>query len=260
MKKCPSIQSDLAAFLSGELEEARRREIKAHLEACPDCGRSLAEIEAVFRHAGKLEPEIEKELASTDWEAQADEIVSAVWAARPNSRPEPESRRFWFFSPQYRPALAGLVLGFLLGGLATLAIFRTTPRPRPGGERYRTTPEFLDRVDLEIARRDTLDYLEKSQDVLLDFVGPGKEMSPGAADQARELLAKKKFLNPELDKAQMAKAREICDQIEILFHRLTEVAGGLTPAQRAELKALIETRDIFLKIRLLKREIQESEV
>jgi len=78
--------------------------------------------------------------------------------------------------------------------------------------------------------------------------------------KARELLSKKKFLNPQLEKAQMAKAKEICDQIELLFYELAAVSEGLTEIERREMQNLIEDRSLLLKIRLLKKELQKSEV
>jgi hypothetical protein len=260
MKKCPSIQSDLVAYLSEELEESEREEIRAHLETCPACRHELAGLEPVLREAQALEPEIEKVMESVDWDARADDITTAVWTAQGTRRAQPARPRFRLFAPAFRPVLAGLVFGVVVGALATFLVFRGKSVRQAGGERYFASPEFLERVDLEIARRDTLDYLDKSQYLLLDIVGSDEGASRAAADQARELLAKKKYLNPELEKARMAKAKTICDQIEVLFYQLADVTSGPTAAERAELKDLIKEKDIFLKIRLLKRELQESEV
>jgi hypothetical protein len=259
MKKCASIRSDLVAFLSGELGESARNEVQNHLENCSACRRELAGFERVLLEAQAFEPEIERVMGSVDWEAQADDIASAVRAARGGRREERGRPRFPLFRPAFRPVLAGAVLGLVVGALATFVILKGSFVQRRGGERYLASAQFLDRVDLEIARRETLDYLDKSQSLLLDIVGSGAGAGR-AAEEARELLAKKKYLNVELNKAQMAKAKAICDQIELLFYQLADVTGGLTDADRAELRSLIEEKDIFLKIRLLKRELQESEV
>lgn len=125
--------------------------------------------------------------------------------------------------------------------------------------------EFLDRIDVEIARRETLDYLEKSQYVLLELAqsppaGGTFKLSEAAARETRELLSKKKFLNPQLEKVRMAKAKDICDQIELLFYELAQLSNDLTPAQRQEIQSLIEGKSLLLKIKLLKKELQESEV
>lgn len=260
MNKCRSIRTEFAAYLSGELGEEARAEIKEHLEACSDCRRELAGLEQVFRSARSLEPELEGEMELVDWNARAGDITSAVWAARTWPRSETVHPGFRIFGPGFRPVLAGLVLGIMVGALATFLMFRGNLERRTATERYFAPPEFLDRVDLEIARRDTLDYLDKSQYLLLDIVGSDAGANGAAAHRARELLARKKYLNPELEKTQMANAKEICDQIEFLFYQLAGISSGLTEVQRSEIRSLIKEKDLFLKIRLLKRELQESEV
>jgi hypothetical protein len=101
--------------------------------------------------------------------------------------------------------------------------------------------------------------------VLLELANPAAEgsrfqLSEGAARETRELLSKKKFLNPQLEKARMAKAKDICDQIELLFYELTRVSEELTAAERQEIQSLIEEKNLLLKIKLLRKELQESEV
>jgi len=261
MIKCRSVRPELAAFLSGELEEGAKRKTREHLESCPACNREMSGLREVLGDARTLETDIEREMASVDWDAQAERIASAAWEKR--TRPELRTGRpgFRFFAPAgLRPVIVGAVMGAVLGALAVFLILGRGPADRPAGDRYFASAGFLERVDLEIARRETLEYLEKSQYVLLDIVGPDAGASRAAAARARELLAKKKFLNPELDKARMAKAREICDQIELLFYQLVDLNSSLSDAQRAELRSLVEGKDLLLKIRLLKKELQESEV
>jgi hypothetical protein len=137
------------------------------------------------------------------------------------------------------------------------------PSSGPGeGQAFYASREFLDRVELEMARRETVDYLEKSQYVLLDVFGraPGQAAArPGlSALQARELLSKKKYLNTQLERYQMAKAKVLCDQIEALFLELAQVSGGLPEAELAKIRGLIEDRQLFLKINIVKKELQNG--
>jgi len=76
--------------------------------------------------------------------------------------------------------------------------------------------------------------------------------------QARELLSKKKYLNRELDKFQMAKAKAVCDQIEMLFLELAQISGNLPEAELAKIRDLVEERQLFLKINLVKKELQNG--
>lgn len=265
MSECRRVRENLVAFLCGELGEGEKEKVRRHLDACSSCSLDLKQLRQTLQSADSLNPEIEKALASVDWEALPEKIASTVRKEKPRPRPLRWRERFRLSGPKLRPVFAGLLLGVLLGALATFLVFRRNLAERNGGEKLFASREFLDNVDLEIARRETLDYLEKSQYVLLDFVesdakgGTFKPSSP-AAEKARELLEKKKFLNPQLEKAQMAKAKEICGQIELLFYELSQISESLTDAQRQEIQNLIEEKKLLLKIRLLRKELQESEV
>jgi hypothetical protein len=173
-----------------------------------------------------------------------------------------EHFRMWFLQPRLRPALAGLALGAILGSLSMYFVLRR-PVPGPnGGKSYYASGEFLDRAELEMARRETVDYLERSQYVLLDFLGTPSDQAAArpalSMVQARELLSQKKYLNRELEKFQMAKAKAICDQIEMLFLELAQISGDLPEAELAKMRDLVEERQLFLKINLVKKELQNG--
>lgn len=265
MSDCRHAKKNLVAFQSGELERHERERLESHLKVCPACRAELECLQRTLESADALKPEFAEALASIDWEKNPEKIVASIWDKKERPRALPRREKFRFFSPSLRPVLAGLLLGILVGAVAAWLVFRGRPSESRGGASFFASREFLDRVDLEIARRETLDYLEKSQSVLLEFAqssaADGKfRLDEAAAAKARELLSKKKFLNPQLEKVQMAKAKEICDQIEFLFYELAVVSEGLTEVERQEIQNLIEDRSLLLKIRLLKKELQKSEV
>jgi hypothetical protein len=115
-----------------------------------------------------------------------------------------------------------------------------------------------------MARRETLDYLRKSEYILLDFVQApaGAPVSPAAFEtaRARELLSRKKYLNAQLEKYQMAKAKAICDQIEMLFLELAQISEDLPQAELENIRSLIRERQLLLKINLVTKELERSEV
>jgi hypothetical protein len=161
---------------------------------------------------------------------------------------------------------AALLVGIFLGTILTFLVLRQPISDTSSREGFFVTPEFLDRVEVEMARRETLDYLEKSQYVLLDFVqaSPGKSAEMWrqnlASQRAKDLLIKKKYINPQLEKFRMAKAKEICDQIELLFFELTQISEQLSEDEMMKIQNFIEDKQLLLKIKLLKRELEESEV
>jgi hypothetical protein len=265
MRKCKKHEKDMVAFLYGELGEEERECFLSHLDVCSHCQREFQELKEMSEKANTLD--IQGAMDSVDWDSLPSKITDAIWEKSAQT-----SREGWLarllkgmFQPKLRPVYAGVLLGVLIGSLATFLVFQG-PFMREGVEtRFLISHDFLERVDMEMARRETLDYLERSQYLLLDFVqySPQKEelLEPELAfRKASDLLSKKKYINPQLTKFQMAKAKEICDQIELLFYELTQMSDQLTREDVVRIQRLIEENQLLLKIRLLKRELKESEV
>jgi DNA polymerase/3'-5' exonuclease PolX len=78
------------------------------------------------------------------------------------------------------------------------------------------------------------------------------------AERARELLQKKKYLNAQLDRFQMAKAKAICDQIEALFLELSQINEELSAAELGRIRGVVQERQLLLKINLVKKELQSG--
>lgn len=265
MMHCRLIQKNLVAFLTGELRELDRQMVTEHLQSCPACRSELELFRQTISTADCLKSELDRALGSIDWEENSKRIVAAIGEEDGRQRARSTKEKFPFLWIRLKPVLAGLVVGILIGASAFWFVFRGGWVSRKSTEMFFASGEFLDRVDLEIARRETLDYLERSQFVLLELIQTKPEhgrsrLNEVALDQVRELLSKKKFLNPQLEKVQMAKAKEICDQIELLFYELASLSDGLSETERQEIQSRIEDKSLLLKIRLLKKELQKSEV
>jgi hypothetical protein len=211
---------------------------------------------------------VERAIASVDWDVLPEQISKDVFADKSVLPQKGPRMSFWeiLVQSRFKPVYAALLVGLMLGSLTTLIVMRTSLLRNAQGESFIVTKDFLDRVELEMARRDTLDYLEKSQYVLLDFVQASPEKTPQswrrdlASEAAKDLLAKKRYINPQLDKFHMAKAKEICDQIEFLFFELTQISDQLSEEDLQNIQDLIEDNQLLLKIKLLKRDLEESEV
>ncbi len=262
MSACPIKDEDRLAYLLGDLEEGRRTTVDGHLKDCPECRKEMDELRRVLDGADAVKGEIREVLRTVDWEALPGRIADYVYAhAEKPERVTAAGRvRAWFLQAGRRPVAAGVALGLLVGALGMYLALRR-PSAGPGRDQaFFASREFLDRVELEMARRETVDYLEKSQYVLLDVLGGASNAArPGlGAAQAKELLSKKKYLNAQLDKFQMAKAKIICDQIEVLFLELAQVGDGLPEAELAKLRGLVEERQLFLKINIVKKELQSG--
>ena len=117
-----------------------------------------------------------------------------------------------------------------------------------------------------MARRETIDYLDRSEYLLLDFIQSTPEksvefwQSEYASQNTMDLLSKKKYIDPQLNKIKLAKAKVICDQIELLFFELMQISEKLSAEELKKIQRLIQERQLLLKIKLVRKELQKSEV
>lgn len=258
----------LLAFLYGELKEKDRALIESHLDKCPGCKNEFEELKKVVETADALNTDIQEAVASVDWESLPSQVAEYVFKREPIAPRESWWLRVskFLIQPRLRPVYAALFIGIILGAIVTILLFRASrPTEVPSAE-YIVPQGFLENVELEMARRETLDYLQKSEFLLLDFTQTPSEktaefwQSQFASQKARDLLAKKKYINPQLDKFQMAKAKAICDQIELLFYELSQISVQLSAEEVKKLQMMIKERKLLLKISLLKKELERSEV
>jgi hypothetical protein len=265
MNNCRNIQKRLAALAAGETVGGDDAALERHLARCPECRRSREEMRRIAEAAGRVRGDIAAAMAEVDWDAHAERIADAAFSV---PRPAPASRPSFgraLFAPRFSPAMVGLLAGIVLGAAGTYLVLISRPGVPAAGTRVVASRDFIDRVEYQMARRDTLDYLDKSQYLLLDFVqaAPGRArlLEQGSdAGPVRDMLSRKRLINAQLGSVRMAKAREICDQIETLFLELSAVSGDLSAAEAARIKDYIEQKQLLLKIKLLRKELQDSEV
>ena len=268
MKNCKGFERDLVAFLSGEVSGKRKMQVESHLDSCERCRQELAAMNRIFKDADSLQENVAKAMSGVDWDSIPEAIVNSVFKENPLLSRKPGLRSVFtvLFQPRWKPVFAGLLTGLVLGSLLTFWVLRTPHGSQSVDEGFLVSRNFLDRVELEMARRETLDYLEKSQYVLLDFIrGPVLQSTEEwrqslVSQKAKDLLTKKKYIDPQLDKFRLAKAKEICDQIEFLFFELIQIKEDLSGEDLSAIQNLIEEKQLLLKINLLKKELEESEV
>ena len=268
MKECKKYQKNLVAFLYGELQGDEKKRLESHLNTCSLCRSELDRLKEVKNGADSLNPEIENVMASIDWEALQEKISEAAFEEGTSMIRQSWLRSFLqsIFQPKLRPVYAGLFLGILIGAAVFFMIFRTPHLQVVKNGEIIVPQSFLEWAELEMARRNTIDYLERSQYLLLDFVQSSLDESAGfwqsnyASQKARDLLSKKKYINQQLDKFHMAKAKAICDQIELLFFELAQISEQISMAELKRIQDLIVERQILLKIKIVKKELEKSEV
>jgi len=267
MSDCQKIQGCLAAFLDGELNGNDEVHMKKHLDDCPECRRSLEDMRRILDGADAVREDIQKVMDTVDWDALPRQIAESAFAGKGRAPRVSRASSFWqaLVQPRFRPVYAGLLAGIVVGAVGMFFALKPQIFRPAAGPKYSASSDFIDRVELQLAKRETLDYLDKSQYLILDFIQspPGrarlsqKDLSP---QRARDMLSKKRYINQQLDKMQLARAREVCNQIEFLFLELSQISDELTAEEAARIKDFVEQKQLLLKIELLKKELQESEV
>ena len=256
----------LVDYLSGELDPGEAEAVMAHLKDCPTCQAEESCLKKVLDAAAAEKRDLDRMMASVDWNKLALRIADAAEGRTQAALPARPEKRRPVFGWLFRPAMAYLLAGLFIGALATFGLFKAgllTPSSRGG---YVASRDFLDRTELELARRETVNYLEQSQYLLLDFAQTPPDKAGSVwqksfpSQQASDLVSRKKYINAHLDKVPMAKAREICDQIEALFLELGQIGGRLNEAQWQEIQSRVEQSQLLLKIQLVKKELQSREI
>lgn len=263
MKKCRQYKKDWPDFISCQLPPERMEVMSRHLRECPVCWKEVEQQRHLLAMADNFKDELKQVMATVDWEA-----LPAVIAGRlpeKERHPEPATTSSPWHLWKWQPLAAGLFLGLLLGGAMTFLVFKTRESGQPT-VRQETgifmPADLVDRVDLALARKETIDYLERSQYLLLDIMQDGKNTTSSLLQQERirQLLTDKKYLNTQLDDLRLMKARAICDQIELLFLELSQLSPELSAAELERVRTMVEDKQLLLKINLVKKELQQSEV
>ncbi len=269
MTDCKSIKKDLLAYIYKELDEKEKQIIKTHLESCSECRREYEELNNVFLCTDTFKKDIDEALESVNWETLPSQIADNVLPKIHKQKKEHKIKKLFnsLFTVKLAPVYAALLAGIIIGGALTFILLHPEGSPENmSSTHFIVSKDFLETMDVEMARRETLDYLEQSKYLLLDFVQTQPENAANdwkrefMEEKTSELLSKKKYMNQQLDQYHMAKAKAICDQIELLLLELAGMSDELTPSECTRIRKLIEQRQIILKINLIKKELQQSEV
>src|SRR5690606_770393 len=220
----------LSAYLDGELDEAERRRLEAHLADCDECRPILADLREIVARAAALEatppardlwPGIRERLSGV----RVLPIAGAVAAA------EDRRRRFAFSLPQL--AAAAAVVAFLSGGSVWLALRASAPEE----EAFAVAPFDTDSAPAAADTHFASDYVFTIQQLERQLADARAQLDPAtvaviehnldvidaAIAEARRALAEdpaNPYLNRHLDNTLMKK-------IEVL-RRVTTIGRGRT--------------------------------
>lgn len=262
MSDCAEIRDKLVLEADGELQSGQAEMVQKHLRECESCAGEAARIREVreFLLDGSLFGPEEDE----DWGSLAERCASgsrspdatAVAQAR-NKIPSGGWDLYRVAQRWALPLAAGLVLG--LGLVSMLRQqgepVQTAAAPAPGNE------AFLEKMNRQLATRATSRYLAECQDLLVELLkvdptchGKGYDMSREVM-RARQLLQTRRILGSELSAPEIARAKELCDDLETLLVSVSLSRDCESPDKFRWMEGMIEKERLLLRIRLMQSEI-----
>ncbi len=255
MTECESIRDLLVLFSENALDPVQSAVVQAHLSGCPSCSREAAEIESV--RSMLKDPELFAPEKTYGWQLLPRSLAARV---------EPASKRWW--TPGRLSALAltstmAVTLAFAVA-LTWFARSHSSLTPPPDVAAARVAPgneEFLGRMQTAYAREATARYLTECQDLLIDVVraerncaGEGYDVSAEVA-RARELLARKRLLDRELATPEVARAKNLCDELERFLVNLSTSQQCETRDELLRMEQFIRRGQLLLRINVLQSEL-----
>lgn len=255
MTECESIRDLLVLFVEGALDSAQNSVVRAHLSGCAGCSREATEIESV--RSMLKDPEIFAPEETYGWQ-----LLPRSLAARA----EPVSKPWWTprrFSTLALTSTMAVTLALAVA-LTWFARSRSSPTPPTDVAAAHVAPgneEFLRRMQTAYAREATARYLTECQDLLIDVVraerncaGEGYDVSAEVA-RARALLARKRLLDRELATPEVARAKNLCDELERFLVNLSTSQQCETRGELLRMEQFIRRGQLLLRINVLQSEL-----
>ena len=249
MNSCKPIREMLVFYAEGALETEDVRRVEEHLAHCAVCAGEAAQI---GRLRGWLtDPDLFGPTQDLAWQLLPEKL--ARQAARGQ---KPWSSLAGFRAPRW--ALGAAAVALLAAGLIW-----TLRNPAPPTPAAQTGPvasgneAFLDKVRIAYAREATAQYLAGCQDLLVNLVSAEKRCEGELldvsleVDRARQLLRQKRLLNTELNQPDVARARNLCDDLEYFLQNLSSSEKCETSDSIRNMERYIEKEQLLLRINVV---------
>jgi Putative zinc-finger len=279
---CRTIRQSLVLFADGELEPAVRLEIQEHLDGCADC---RAEYEGVARVRGWLQdPELFAPVEDADWQQLPDRVKRQAAGAGQQVEADKDQAAsgrvvrpdVWASTPRARrlipsPGWAlGTAASFLLACGLVWFVMRQAPPPAPVATVVPAAPSaptapgnaaFLGKMQAVYAKEQTLHYLSECEDLLLNLLHADQNCPTAGldvsleVDKARDLLQRKRRLDPELQMPEIARARGLCDELENFLVSVSTSEKCETPDRLRSFERSVTRQRLLLRINVLQAEL-----
>ncbi|MGD8375990.1 MAG: zf-HC2 domain-containing protein [Acidobacteriota bacterium] len=254
MTTCDRQAERLTLHASGDLPPSQAREVEAHLAGCAAC---REELEALRRTLGRLRPrEFYPREAEVDWDRLAAATVARV-AREGNVVP--------FRPPAWRrPAVLARAAAVILAVGIGAVVLRAPAPERPEADGSVMSEGFQQRLEVNLARADTRKYLEQSRLVLLNVLESPVRCSKdeqdisAAREKSIQLLRTKLRLRDELSRPELARAAELCNQVEGILTEISTLQDCADLERIQTLREAVRRNQLLLKMGVLQGELGGS--
>jgi len=252
-------------------QPADERRLRDHLASCSRCE---AERENLVRLTSALRgDEAFPDEAPVDWDAFARRTVAR---AIPRHRGASGPLARWF-APLLRPttisitpAWAGAAAMVVLVGVA-LAGYSLRPAGPAGpagpvadgtnASLVMVPEESLERLSVNLARKNTAQYLRETRAVLITLLDVEIGCSEDSVDisveraKAIELLRRQRLVATELGRMPLARAREVTEDLQNLLLEISSLADCTPSGDIETLRRVVEKRQILVRMELLTQQL-----
>ena len=257
MKRCDRQSDRLIDWRYGLLDEDEGRELRSHVDGCADCTAELGRIETLLG-ALRAEEAFPRE-GEVDW---GDFRRTTVQRATASS----EGLAGWLgrlFAAPTRPVWAAAAVLVVVGGLTMLSqgLLAPGPQPEKPAARVLFSEDNLDHLTVNLARKNTAQYLNETKAVLVTLLDVNIECDKSGVDvtaeraKAMELLRRQRMIAGELNRLPLARAQEVCDDLERLLMEISTL-GDCTPDEEIRtLRDVVEKKQILVRMELLSQQL-----
>ena len=252
MSEAHLTEDDLVLHYYGETTRTEESAAVAHLEACGRCRGEYTRLQRVLGAVDdtSVAPDLPPSFERT------------VWARlEPNLRRERGGWRSWlaltgFSGPQRALAAAAAVLILVAGAFYA---GRSTSRPVPVPA---TAVAGADQIRERILLVDLGQHLERSQMVLVEVVSNDADGQIDISDErarATELVADNRLYRQAAELSGDVAIMDLLDDIERVLTEIAATPDRLSPADLADVRQRIESRDLLFKVRVVSSEVRERQ-
>lgn len=249
MSDCDKVKNLLVLYAEEALPSDESAQVRSHLVECAGCREELAKIATI--RSWLSDPEVF--LRDSD----AWQFLPRSLAARAKAVAQAKGYLPIHWGPLgWATSVAALfILGFCLIWMLPRQV-SIPPLPVARGNEA-----FLRQMQSVYAREATAQYLSQCKDLLLNVVRAEKSCLGEKYDfsvevaRARELLQRKRMLDAELRSPEVARAKELCDELENFLVNLSTSESCETFDKLNTMERFIEKEQLLLRINLVKSEL-----